>query len=54
MGLLSGVGCGNTRRERSETVLHARRRLNDRELTLLTAEWCAIPAVGIAGDGIPW
>jgi hypothetical protein len=54
IGLLSGVGTGNTRRDRSEVVLHARRRLSDRELAMLTAQWCAIPAVGIAGDGIPW
>ena len=54
IGLLAGVGTGNTRRERSDLVLHARRRLSDRELALLTAEWCAIPAVGIAGGGVPW
>ncbi len=54
LGLLSGVGAGDTRRERSEVVLHARRRLAARELAMLTAEWCAIPAVAIAGDGIPW
>lgn len=54
IGLLSGVGTGVTRRERSEVVLHARRRLSERELAQLTAAWCAIPAVGIAGGGIPW
>ena len=54
LGLLSGVGAGDTRRDRSEVVLHARRRLSERELGLLTAEWCAIPAVGIAGGGAPW
>jgi hypothetical protein len=54
LGLLSGVGAGDTRRDRSEVVLHARRRLADRELAMLTAEWCAIPAVAMAGDGIPW
>ena len=54
LGLLAGVGTGDTRRERSDFVLHARRRLAERELALLTAEWCAIPAVGIAGEGIPW
>lgn len=54
IGLLAGVGAGDTRRDRSEFVLHARRRLADRELAMLTAEWCAIPAVAIAGDGIPW
>ena len=54
IGLLAGVGTGSTRRDRSEVVLHARRRLAERELAMLTAEWCAIPAVGFAGDGIPW
>ena len=54
IGLLSGVGIGDTRRERSDVVLHARRRLSDREITLLTPAWCALPAVGIAGDGVPW
>lgn len=54
IGLLAGVGAGDTRRDRSEVVLHARRRLADRELAMLTAEWCAIPAVAMAGDGIPW
>lgn len=54
IGLLAGVGTGNTRRDRSDVVLHVRRRLSERELGMLTAEWCAIPAVGIAGDGVPW
>ena len=54
IGLLSGVGTGNTRRERSDVVLHARRRLSDREIMLLTPAWCSLPAVGIAGGGIPW
>lgn len=54
IGLLAGVGTGDTRRDRSDFVLHARRRLSQRELAMLTAEWCAIPAVGIAGEGIPW
>jgi len=54
LGLLAGVGAGDTRRERSDFVLHARRRLADRELAMLTAEWCALPVVGFAGDGIPW
>lgn len=52
--LLAGVGTGETRRERSEFVLHARRRLNAHELERLTPEWCAIPATGIAGGGEPW
>lgn len=54
LGLLSGVGAGNARRDRSDVVLHARRRLDERELAMLTAEWCALPAVGIAGGGTPW
>ncbi len=54
IGLLAGVGSGDTRRDCNEFVLHARRRLAERELAMLTAEWCAIPAVAIAGDGIPW
>lgn len=54
IGLLAGVGTGDTRRDRSDFVLHARRRLSEGELAMLTAEWCAIPAVGIAGDGVPW
>ncbi len=54
LGLLAGAGCGDTRRDRSDSVLHARRRLSDVERALLTPEWCAIPAVAIAGDGIPW
>ena len=32
----------------------ARRRLSERELGLLTSAWCALPAVGTAGDGVPW
>lgn len=54
IGLLSGVGAGDTRRDRSDVVLHARRRLSDPEIAMLSPAWCAIPAVGIAGDGIPW
>ncbi len=54
LGLLSGVGAGNTRRDRSDVVLHARRRLSDGEIATLDPVWCAIPAVAIAGDGIPW
>lgn len=54
IGLLSGVGTGDTRRDRSEYVLHARRRLSDREIEMLSPEWCASPAVAMAGDGIPW
>lgn len=54
IGLLSGVGSGAMRRDWSSVVLHARKRLSDQELTLLTPAWCAIPAEAIAGDGIPW
>lgn len=54
IALLAGVGTGNTRRDRSEHVLHARRRLSDAEIALLSPEWCAIPAVANAGTGIPW
>lgn len=54
IGLLDGVGTGNTRRDRSEYVLHARRRLSDAEIAAQTPEWCAIKAVDSAGGGIPW
>lgn len=55
--MLAGVGEGDTRRERTGEivhVLHARRRLAAAELALLTAEWCALPAVADAGSGQPW
>ena len=52
--LLGGVGTGETKRMRSEAVLHARRKLSDLELAQLDPAWCAIPAVDIAGDGIAW
>ena len=56
--LLWGVGEGDTRRERSAYVLHARRKLSARELALLDPAWCAIPPIDIAGgpeDGlVPW
>jgi hypothetical protein len=52
--LLAGVGTGDTRRDRGDIVLHARRRLADPELALLTPAWCALPAVARAGDGVPW
>ena len=54
IGLLSGAGTGATRRERSAVVLHARRRLSELELAALEPAWCALPAVGIAGGGVPW
>ena len=50
LGLLAGVGTGNTRRDRSDIVLHARRRLNDRELAQIAPEWRAIPAVAMATE----
>jgi len=53
-GLIAGVGAGNTRRDRSSVVLHARRRMSDAEIALLDPAWCAIPAVDVAGSGIPW
>lgn len=52
--LLSGVGTGETKRCRSDVVLHARRRLSAGELAAQTPEWCAIQAVDSAGGGIPW
>lgn len=52
--LLSGVGTGDTKRCRSEYVLHARRRLRDAEIAAQTPEWCAIKAIDSAGGGIPW
>lgn len=54
ISLLDGVGTGNTKRCRSEYVLHARRRLSDAEIACQTEEWCAIKAVDSAGGGIPW
>ena len=54
LGLLAGAGQGDIRRDRSDTVLHARRRLADRELAQLTPEWCAAGAVDVAGGGVPW
>lgn len=54
LDLLSGVGTGDTRRDRSDVVLHARRRLSDSEVALLSPSWCAIQPSAIAGDGIPW
>lgn len=52
--LLDGVGEGDTRRDRSDLVLHARRKLNAAELAQLDPAWCAIEPFDIAGDGIPW
>lgn len=52
--LIANVGSGDVRRDRSEYVLHARKRLSDEELAKQTPEWCAIKAVDSAGGGIPW
>lgn len=52
--LLSGVGTGETKRHRSDYVLHARRRLSTSELAAQTCEWHAIKAIDSAGGGIPW
>ncbi len=54
IGLLDGVGVGDIRRDRSEHVLHARRRLSAAELAAQTPEWHSIEAVDSAGEGIPW
>jgi hypothetical protein len=53
-GLIDRVGAGDTRRDRSAVVLHARRRLSDRELAMLSPAWCALPAIDIAGGDTPW
>jgi hypothetical protein len=52
--LIADVGTGEIRRDRSDLVLHARRRLSDAEIARQTPEWCAIKAVDLAGGGIPW
>lgn len=54
IGLLVGVGTGETKRCRSEYVLHARRRLSDPEIAAQTPAWCSIRAVDRAGGGVPW
>ena len=52
--LISNVGAGEVRRDRSNFVLHARRRLSDAELAAQTCEWHAIKAIHSAGGGEPW
>ena len=52
--LIANVGTGEVRRDRSDFVLHARKRLSDEEIAQQTPEWCAIKAVDSAGGGIPW
>ena len=54
VALLAGVGVGDLRRDRGYAVIHARRKLNDAELAMLDPDWCAIPAVDVAGDELPW
>ena len=53
--VLNGVGTGNTifATTRTGIALHGRRSLSDSEISLLSPEWCAIPAVDeFAGDGL--
>ena len=52
--MIADVGSGDVRRDRSNYVLHARKRLRDAEIAAQTPEWCAIKAVDSAGGGIPW
>lgn len=52
--LIADVGTGEVRRERSDFVLHARKRLSDVELTAQSCEWHAIQAIDRAGGGQPW
>lgn len=54
LALIENVGTGEARRDRSNFVLHARKRLSDEELAQQTPEWRAIKAVDRAGGGIPW
>jgi hypothetical protein len=54
IGLISGVGHGDTRRDRSEHVLHARRKLSPAEIAMLDPAWCELPAIDIAGGETPW
>lgn len=54
LALIENVGTGDVRRDRSEFVLHARKRLSDEEISQQTPEWCAIKAVDRAGGGTPW
>lgn len=54
IALLSGVGTGETRRDRSDLVLHARRRLSAPEIAMLHPTWLEIIPVDIAGGGVPW
>lgn len=48
--LLKGVGDGQTFVGWGDICFHARRRLADAELVLLSDEWKATPAVDVAGE----
>ena len=48
--LLKGVGHGETFVGWGGVCLHARRRLSDAEVSRLSAEWLAKPAVDVAGE----
>lgn len=52
--LIADVGAGEVRRDRSDRVFHARKRLSDLELAGQSCEWHAIRAIDSAGGGIPW
>ena len=54
LDLIANVGAGEVRRDRSEYVLHARKRLADHELAAQSCEWHAIQAIDSAGGGLPW
>lgn len=54
LSMIADVGSGDVARVRSEFVLHARKRLSDREIAAQTPEWCAIKAIDSAGGGLPW
>ena len=54
LGLIADVGTGEVRRDRSDRVLHARKRLSDLELAGQSCEWHAIQAIDSAGGGMPW
>ena len=52
--LIAEVGAGDVRRDRSDRVLHARKRLSDAELAAQSCEWHAIKAIDSAAGGLPW
>jgi hypothetical protein len=51
-GLLAGVGQTPSKLEQYPLGIHYRRSLTDEEIGKLPADWCAIPAVDLAGHGI--